>query len=226
MRRLILFISLICVSVFSLLYNKKDAEIHLYSELCNMYINLNEETFKLSIYLNVDKSIYSNMNTLKIKYTQNESNFSLNVKSFNAVLDGNYYRYDYEIYNTNQFEGLYKDFTLNFQTSYTNQNIVFGNYYFSNNEITQKDCETYYDTFGNINKVKLGPLSDFDLTLVKDINKIKPSDTSFLSEDDLNLYLYLDSSYHNKNILINYADTNYYLISDLKLNTRFLKEIK
>lgn len=226
MRRLLILLSLTLIIIFSFLYQGKDAELRVYSELSNMYINLNEETYKISIYLNKDKSIYSNMNSLKIKYLSNDSNFTLNIKSFNTVKEGSYYKYEYEIYNNNQFEGLYKDFTLNFETSYAKKDIVLGNYYFSSNTISNQSFDVYYDSFNNINKIKLGPLSSYDLSLVKDINKIKPSSTSFSSNDNENLYLLIDSSYHNKSILINYNDEYYYLINDLNLNERFLKEVK
>lgn len=226
MRRLLILLSLILIIIFSFLYQGKDAELRVYSELSNMYINLNEETYKISIYLNKDKSIYSNMNALKIKYLSNDSNFTLNIKSFNVTKEGSYYKYEYEIYNNNQFEGLYRDFTLNFENSYTKKDIVLGNYYFSNNTISNQSLDVYYDSFNNINKIKLGALSSYDLSLVKDINKIKPSSTSFLSSDNVNLYLLIDSSYHNKSILINYNDEYYYLINDLNLNERFLKEVK
>lgn len=226
MRRLLILLSLILIIIFSFLYQGKDAELRVYSELSNMYINLNEGTYKISIYLNKDKSIYSNMNALKIKYLSNDSNFTLNIKSFNVTKEGSYYKYEYEIYNNNQFEGLYRDFTLNFENSYTKKDIVLGNYYFSNNTISNQSLDVYYDSFNNINKIKLGALSSYDLSLVKDINKIKPSSTSFLSSDNVNLYLLIDSSYHNKSILINYNDEYYYLINDLNLNERFLKEVK
>lgn len=226
MRRLLILLSLILIIIFSFLYQGKDAELRVYSELSNMYINLNEETYKISIYLNKDKSIYSNMNALKIKYLSNDSNFTLNIKSFNVTKEGSYYKYEYEIYNNNQFEGLYRNFTLNFENSYTKKDIVLGNYYFSNNTISNQSLDVYYDSFNNINKIKLGALSSYDLSLVKDINKIKPSSTSFLSSDNVNLYLLIDSSYHNKSILINYNDEYYYLINDLNLNERFLKEVK
>lgn len=226
MRSLILLLCSISITVFSFLYINKDTEIHLYTELCNMYVNLSEETFKLSIYLNIDKSIYSNMNSLKIKYISNGENFSLNIKSFKVLSVGDYYEYEYEVYNNNQFEGLYRNFTLNFQTSYTTKDIVFGNYYFSNNTITKELNDVYYDSFNNINNVNLGSLSEYDLSLVKEINNIKPSSSSFTSLDNENLYMYINSSYHNKMVLINYNDEYYYLIKDLKLNTRFLKEIK
>lgn len=226
MRSFILLLCSISIAVFSFLYINKDTEIHLYTELCNMYINLSDETFKLSIYLNIDKSIYSNMNSLKIKYISSGENFSLNVKSFKVLSAGDYYEYEYEIYNNNQFEGLYRDFTLNFQTSYTSKDIVFGNYYFSNNTVTKELSDVYYDSFNNINNVNLGSLSEYDLSLVKEINNIKPSSSSFTSLDNENLYMYINSSYHNKKVLINYNDEYYYLIKDLRLNTRFLKEIK
>ncbi len=226
MRRLLILLCFALIVVFSFLYQGKDAELRVYSELSNMYINLNEETYKISIYLNKDKSIYSNMNALKIKYLSNDSNFTLNIKSFNVKKEGSYYKYEYEIYNNNQFEGLYRDFTLNFENSYTKKDIVLGNYYFSNNTISNQSLDVYYDSFNNINKIKLGALSSFDLSLVKDINKIKPSSTSFSSSDNNNLYLLIDSSYHNKSILINYNDEYYYLIIDLNLNERFLKEVK
>lgn len=226
MRSLILLLCSISITVFSFLYINKDTEIHLYTELCNMYVNLSEETFKLSIYLNIDKSIYSNMNSLKIKYISNGENFSLNIKSFKVLSVGDYYEYEYEVYNNNQFEGLYRDFTLNFQTSYTTKDIVFGNYYFSNNTITKELNDVYYDSFNNINNVNLGSLSEYDLSLVKEINNIKPSSSSFTSLDNENLYMYINSSYHNKMVLINYNDEYYYLIKDLRLNSRFLKEIK
>ncbi len=226
MRRLLILLCLILIIVFSFMYQNKDAELRVYTELSNTYINLNEETYKISIYLNKDKSIYSNMNSLKIKYLSNDSNFVLNIKSFNTTKEGSYYKYEYEIYNNNQFEGLYKDFTLNFETSYTKKDIILGNYYFSSNTISDQSFDVYYDSFNNINKIKLGALSSFDLSLVKDINKIKPSLTSFSSSDNENLYLLIDSSYHNKSLLINYNDEYYYLINDLNLNERFLKEIK
>ncbi len=226
MRRLLILLCLILIIVFSFMYQNKDAELRVYTELSNMYINLNEETYKISIYLNKYKSIYSNMNSLKIKYLSNDSNFALNIKSFNTTKEGSYYKYEYEIYNNNQFEGLYKDFTLNFETSYTKKDIILGNYYFSSNTISDQSFDVYYDSFNNINKIKLGALSYFDLSLVKDINKIKPSLTSFSSSDNENLYLLIDSSYHNKSLLINYNDKYYYLINDLNLNERFLKEIK
>lgn len=220
MRRLLGLICFISIALMSYLYNERDENIYLYSELANVYVNLKEETFTISLYSNLDKSIYTNMNSIKIKYKNDKSNINLNIKEYEVNSEENYYRIDYKIYNFSQFEGYYKDFTLNISTSYDSFDVVLGNYYFTDEEGEEAEFEINYDSFNNINSIKLGDVGEIDNEHYYYANNKK---CEYIYNEFT--YLNLESNYHNKTLLIKHMG-KYYLIKDEKLNKHFFKEIK
>ncbi len=220
MRRLLGLFCFTSIALMSYLYNERDENIYLYSELANVYVNLKEETFTISLYSNLDKSIYTNMNSIKIKYKNDKSNINLNIKEYEVNREEDYYRIDYKIYNFSQFEGYYKDFTLNISTSYDSFDVVLGNYYFSNGEVVEAEFDINYDSFDNINSIKLGDVDEIDNNNYYYANNKK---CEYIYNEFT--YLNLESNYHNRTLLIKHMG-KYYLIKDEKLNKHFFKEIK
>ncbi len=214
MKRYLILVLSIVLLVFSFLYYKRIDKITIYSRYETQFINKNNEEFGLNLYVNKEKSIYSNPNYINFEIYLNDTMNKLTLKSVNTSLEGSLYKITYNFQMLQIKAGNYES-KLVLKTSEEKLEFNMGNIYFKDVVTQESNYSFEYNLQDNIKEIHF--ILDDNKKVEKVLVNGKNTETSVKYnnlQETQELVLYPYNNTYLSRLLINIDDIYYLIIND------------
>lgn len=223
MKRYLILVLSIVLLLFSFLYYKRIDKITIYSRYETQFINKNSEEFGLNLYVNKEKSIYSNPNYINFEIYLNDTMNKLTLKSVNTTLEESLYKITYNFQMLQIKAGNYES-KLVLKTNEEKLEFNMGNIYFKDVVTKGSNYSFVYNLQDNIKEIHI--VLDDTKKLEKVLINGKSTQTS-VNYNNLQemqeLVLYPYNNTYLSSLLINIDDLYYLIVNDKISNFYFIE---